>query len=1136
MFKSLMTKRRFAPLFFCQFFAAFGDNFLRAALLFLITYKIAGDDSAPLTQLAGAVFMAPYFFLSSLAGEIADRYDKAWVAQRIKFVEMGAAIIAVAGFAFHNLVLLFFALALFGALGALFGPVKYGMLPDQLKREELPAGNALIEGGTFLAILIGTITAGLAARGDSNPIHFAWVMILTAFVAWASAKLIPRTGEGAPDLKINPNILESTWSLIKELHADARLWWGGLVNSWFWLVGLVVLQLLIPLVKSDIGGTEGVSTVFLTIFSIAVAVGSALAAWLAHGRIVLLPTLIGAVLIGVFAIDLGWTSAGFSPSPTPLSVGEFFAAPGAIRVAVDLCVLAIAGGLYAVPTFAAIQAWAHPDRRARVVGAVNIINAAFMVIGSVLFGALQQAIGLSVPMSFVVLGVGTLVVAIIIARTMPTSWVIDFLSIVFRAFYHLEVKGYENIAKAGDNAIVALNHVSFLDPPLAMSLLPKRPVFAIDVTMSRHWWIQPFLKFARTMALDPLKPFSLRAIINAVKDGNMLVIFPEGRITVTGSLMKIYDGAAMIADRSDAMVVPVHIDGPEATIFSRLNGSQVRRRWFPKITVNILEPIKLKIDPEIKGRKRRQAAGAALYEVMSDLMFRSTPTDRTVVEALIEAMKVHGPAWPAIEDPVSGALTYRRLMQAVAILGAKLMPLALGGRPLGVMLPTSNGGVVTLFAVMSAGRVPAMINFTSGAANILAACRAAEIDTILTSRAFVEKGHLENLVAQLEKAVRIVYLEDIRATITTADKLRGLLRWKKPLVARKPDDWAVILFTSGTEGLPKGVVLSHRNVLTNVAQCAARIDFGREDKLFNALPIFHSFGFTGGVVLPLISGVPLFLYPSPLHYRTVPELVYWKCATVLFGTDTFLAGYGRMANPYDFRSLRYVVAGAEPVRDSTRRIYLEKFGLRILEGYGVTETSPVLALNTPMFNKFGSVGRLLPGMQAKLEHVEGVEEGGRLYVSGPNVMLGYLRADRPGVLEPPPEGWHDTGDIVTIDAEGFITIQGRAKRFAKVGGEMISLAAVEMLASDLWPNNVSAVAAAPDARKGERLILVTDKPGATRADFQAYARSKHASELMLPSEVIVLDKLPLLGSGKVDHMALGKFVREQAAAKAAAAE
>ncbi|MFZ0524407.1 MAG: AMP-binding protein, partial [Xanthobacteraceae bacterium] len=829
------------------------------------------------------------------------------------------------------------------------------------------------------------------------------------------------------------------------------------------------------------------------------------------------------------------TAAAFVPAASPLTVAGFFAERYSLHIAIDLSGLAIAGGLFIVPVFTAIQVWAGTDRRARVVAAVNVLNAAFMVVGAVVLALLQKA-GLSTPLLFALIGAASLAVAVAIGRTMPAAWLNDFLSIVFRAFFRLEVKGLENIDKAGRNAIIALNHISFLDAPLAVSILPKRPVFAIDVAMSKHWWIQPFLKFVRTMALDPLRPFSVRELINAVRDGNRLVIFPEGRITVTGSLMKVYDGAAMIADKSDAMVVPVRIEGPETTYFSRLKSSQVRRRLFPKITVTVLEPVKFEVNPELKGRKRRQAAGAALYTIMSDLIYRTTPTDHTVVEELIEAAKLHGPNWLAIEDPVSGQLSYKRLLLAMSILGRKLIPLAGEGRALGVMMPTSNAGVVTMLAVASAGRVPAMINFSSGAANILAACRAAEVDTILTSRTFVERGRFEHLMAQLEKQLRIVYLEDVRATIGRLDKLRGLLGWNKPLVARKPDDWAVILFTSGTEGLPKGVVLSHRNILTNVAQCAARIDFGREDKLFNAMPIFHSFGFTGGVVLPLISGVPIYLYPSPLHYRTVPELVYGTCATVMFGTDTFLNGYARMANPYDFRSLRYIIAGAEPVKESTRRVYLEKFGLRILEGYGVTECSPVMALNTPMFNKFGTVGRLLPGLEAKLEKVEGVEEGGRLYVRGPNVMLGYLRADRPGVLEPPPEGWHDTGDIVALDDQGFVAIKGRAKRFAKIGGEMVSLAAVEMLAAELWPSYVTAVSAVPDARKGERLIMVTDKHGATRADFIAYARGKHASDLMIPAEILILDKLPMLGSGKVDQMAIDKFVREQAAAKAAAAE
>jgi acyl-[acyl-carrier-protein]-phospholipid O-acyltransferase/long-chain-fatty-acid--[acyl-carrier-protein] ligase len=336
-----------------------------------------------------------------------------------------------------------------------------------------------------------------------------------------------------------------------------------------------------------------------------------------------------------------------------------------------------------------------------------------------------------------------------------------------------------------------------------------------------------------------------------------------------------------------------------------------------------------------------------------------------------------------------------------------------------------------------------------------------------------------------------------------------------------------VLFTSGSEGLPKGVALSHRNILSNVAQAASRIDFGRQDKVFNVLPIFHSFGLTGGFLLPLVSGVPIYLYPSPLHYRIVPELIYGSNATILFGTDTLLNGYARSAHPYDLRSLRYIIAGAEAVKEATRRLYAEKFGLRILEGYGVTETAPVLALNTPMFNRFGTVGRIVPGIETRLEKVAGIDEGARLHVRGPNIMLGYLRSENPGVLEPPVEGWHDTGDIVAIDAQGFVAIKGRAKRFAKIGGEMISLAAVENLAGACWPGARVAVVAQPDPRKGERMILCTEEASATRADFMKVAKTQGASELMIPAQVLVVEKLPLLGSGKVDYPAVARLVAEK---------
>jgi acyl-[acyl-carrier-protein]-phospholipid O-acyltransferase/long-chain-fatty-acid--[acyl-carrier-protein] ligase len=325
----------------------------------------------------------------------------------------------------------------------------------------------------------------------------------------------------------------------------------------------------------------------------------------------------------------------------------------------------------------------------------------------------------------------------------------------------------------------------------------------------------------------------------------------------------------------------------------------------------------------------------------------------------------------------------------------------------------------------------------------------------------------------------------------------------------RPEAPAVILFTSGSEGLPKGVVLSHRNLLSNCQQLAARIDFNASDVVLNALPVFHSFGLTGGTLLPILNGVRTLLYPSPLHYRIVPALAYDANATILFGTDTFLSGYARMAHGYDFYSLRYIFAGAERVRDETRKVYSEKFGLRILEGYGATEAGPVIAVNTPMHFRAGTVGRLLPGIAARLDPVPGIEEGGRLSISGPNIMTGYFKADAPGVLQPPEGGWHDSGDIVTIDEDGFITIRGRAKRFAKIGGEMVSLPAVEGYAAALWPDADHAVVTRPDPRKG-----------ADAKALQSWARANGVTELMVPRDIRLLEALPVLGTGKLDYVSM----------------
>jgi len=452
------------------------------------------------------------------------------------------------------------------------------------------------------------------------------------------------------------------------------------------------------------------------------------------------------------------------------------------------------------------------------------------------------------------------------------------------------------------------------------------------------------------------------------------------------------------------------------------------------------------------------------------------------------------------------------------------------GERVGLLLPNLVPTLGLIFGLSARRRVPAMLNYTAGVDAMQAGCDGAEIRTIVTSRAFVEQGKLTDKLAGL-KGVQVHYLEDIREQIGLGDKLWLILyaiHFPRAFELKtSPEEAAVVLFTSGSEGKPKGVVLPHRAILANIAQIRAVIDFSVYDKVLNALPIFHSFGLTAGALLPVLNGASLFLYPSPLHYRVIPELAYDRGCTVLFGTSTFLANYAKFANPYDFYRLRYVVAGAEKLSEAVRSQWFEKFGLRIFEGYGATETAPVIAVNTPMAYKTGTVGNLLPGIEYRLLPVAGIEHGGILHVRGPNVMSGYLKADQPGVLQPPlselGDGWYETGDVVQIDDEGFVKIVGRVKRFAKIAGEMVSLEVAEKVATATSPDKAHAVSSQPDPAKGEALVLFTTDGELSRELLAAKARELGVPELAVPRKIHRVESLPLLGTGKVDYVTLKRL-------------
>ncbi len=706
---------------------------------------------------------------------------------------------------------------------------------------------------------------------------------------------------------------------------------------------------------------------------------------------------------------------------------------------------------------------------------------------------------------------------------------------LLRACYNVEIKGLEHFDQLGSRAIIVANHTSFLDAVLLAAFLPDNLTFAVNTRIANRWYFRPFMKMTKTFPMDPTNPMSLKSLIRYLEKGQKVVIFPEGRITVTGALMKIYDGSGLVADKTNATVVPIRIDGAQYTPFSRLKG-RVRLRWFPRIKLTVLPPRHIRPPEAVKGRERRKHAGRLLADLMTEMMFATSHYQRTLFQALLDAQQVHGPRKRVVEDIERKPLSYRGLLARSFVLGRVFARFTAPQENVGVLLPSMMNTVAVFMGLHAFGRVPAMLNYTVGANGMVKACATAQVNHVLTSRRFIKLAKLDEAIGALGQRVTVHYLEDCAAALSLVDRLRGMLcalfpswTYRRHCAHVGSQHPAVILFTSGSEGTPKGVVLSHANLLANREQLAARVDFSSQDIILNALPLFHSFGLTAGTLLPLLSGMKTFFYPSPLHYRIVPEVAYDINATILFGTNTFLAGYARFAHPYDFYSLRYVFAGAEKLQDDTRRMWAEKFGVRIFEGYGATETSPVLSTNTSMEIQPGSVGRLMPGIEHRLEPVPGVAEGGRLQVKGPNIMLGYYLHDRPGTLVPPHTehgpGWYDTGDIVTVDAEGFIRICGRAKRFAKIGGEMVSLAAAEELASAAWPNLQHAVVTIPDAQKGEQLVLVTTHPTAARAELLAQAKQQRIGEINVPKKILITKKMPLLGTGKIDYKGVAELVR-----------
>jgi acyl-[acyl-carrier-protein]-phospholipid O-acyltransferase / long-chain-fatty-acid--[acyl-carrier-protein] ligase len=703
----------------------------------------------------------------------------------------------------------------------------------------------------------------------------------------------------------------------------------------------------------------------------------------------------------------------------------------------------------------------------------------------------------------------------------------------------------ESVLRTPGPVLLLPNHVSWWDWLLLGVCLERDWRFVTSSTTAELSWLHRRLMVnRRTFPVDMNSPYAVKHMAEYLQKGGRLVLFPEGRLSCTGTLMKLFDGTGFLIFKTHAKVITAYIRGAQCLPFSPNPG---RKQWLPRLSVHFSEILA----PPALGHISTTAARTRLTHWLRDQMIQQRfdtemafgPT--TLPQAVVETAR-RRLNQPILQDATLQQLTYRRLLAGIDLLTAEWRDLlGTGGERVGLLLPNVNALPVTLFSLWGAGKTPAILNYSGGPAVLLASVKLAGLKHIITSRSFVERARLD--LGPLEaEGVKLVFLEDVRGRFSSTQRLAawlrtfacapfGKARWKA-------EDTAVVLFTSGSEGIPKGVELTHRNLMANIQQMLAVIDLLENDRFFNSLPMFHSFGLTVGLLLPLVHGTFVFLYPSPLHYRVVPAAFYNLDCTVFFGTNTFLSAYARNAHPYDFRKLRYVFAGAEKLQDATATLWMRKFGVRVLEGYGATECSPCLTVNLPMRPNYGSVGRFLPGIDHKLEPVEGVGKyavhtahsaesespsSGRLLVRGPNVMRGYLNPeanDRFQALG----GWYDTGDIVEVDADGFVFILGRLKRFAKISGEMVSLTAVEDALANAFPQYglkfAVAVLAKLDGAKGERLVAVTNEPRLGLDEVRGAVRACGLPNLAAPREIKLVHEMPRLGSGKINLRELERMV------------
>jgi acyl-[acyl-carrier-protein]-phospholipid O-acyltransferase/long-chain-fatty-acid--[acyl-carrier-protein] ligase len=1124
-YSDILKNRGFLCFFWTQFLGAFNDNFYKIIVtLFVLDIPAAAGGGKHYIPFIGGLFILPFLLFSGYAGYLADVHSKKNVLVAVKSFEIIAMSLGFIAFFLDRMEPMLAVIFLMGLQSTLFSPAKYGILPEMLSEKDLSRGNGLLEMSTFMAIILGTSLGGTIYEAWKYRLDWIGIVLVAVAVLGTLTSLgITKVPPSGSVKKFIPNPVAEIWEGTQRLYNDRTLWLTVMGISYFWFLG-AFLQMVLPLYGKEILalGETRIALLF-TFAALGIGAGSLAAGRLSGDRIELGLVPLGAIGMGCFSMAL------------------FIAPPSFATAAISLVLVGFFAGFFAVPLNALLQLRSDPAAKGRLIATNNVFNTLGALLAAALLWVFVTPLGLSADLDIMVLSGLTFIMTIYALYLMPDVSARFILWLITHSFYRILVVGQNNVPQRGP-ALLVSNHVSFVDAMLIGASVPRFIRFMLHSEYYDIRWLSWFFRLMKSIRVVSTSRRgiveSLRRARGELDGGEVVCIFAEGAISRTGHLQPFRRGFEKIVEGSNIPIIPVHLDRLWGSIFSFNQG-----RFFWKRPRLMPYPVTVSFGAPLPSSASVQEVRQAVQVLESEAArYRRRPRDLLHAKFIRMAKR----RWFSfcMADTTGTELTFGK-----TLIGARLLAKWVGRRcadesMVGVLLPATVGGALANIAVSLAGKVPVNLNFTSGADAMRSAIEQCGIKTILSSRLFLSKAGLDELPG-------MVFLEDVRKTFTPTQKVSALLsslllpaRWLEWRHTRnqKPDDLATVIFSSGSTGAPKGVMLSHHNIVTNVEGIEQVIQFKPRDRIMGVLPLFHSFGFTGTLWLPLLAGFGAVYHPNPTDARTIGETVKQYQATLLISTPTFYAGYTRRCAPDEFATLRYVIAGAEKLRETIAKGFREKFGIEILEGYGCTELAPVVAVNVPdvihndekqIGHKPGTVGHPIPGVAVKVMDLEGGRslpygEEGLLLAKGGNLMLGYL--GQPELTaEAIRDGWYITGDIASVDEDGFIRITDRLSRFSKIGGEMVPHMKIEEVINAILGSAASAVTAIPDEQRGEKLVAFYAGNGVTAQELWDMLNQSELPKIWIPKRENLhpVESIPLLGSGKVDLKQIKALALEQ---------